>query len=148
MRALPLWPPYSELVINGAKVKETRPRPIKTLVGERIAIYTTKTEPPEGRAYWEGRWPFREYELSGAPVGVVIGTVRVVDMERMTPVFCQWMRDHHPREHAMGDYRPGRYAFTLEDPRRLATPIPWRGTQGVFMVPDDLVERAELAAAA
>jgi activating signal cointegrator 1 len=41
-------------------------------------------------------------------------------------------------EMAFGDYRPGRFGWSLEDVRPLAEPVPWRGMQGLWPVPDEL----------
>ncbi len=38
----------------------------------------------------------------------------------------------------LGDFAPGRYGWLLSDPRRLATPVPVTGKQGVFDLPDDV----------
>ena len=38
-----------------------------------------------------------------------------------------------------GDWSDGRYAWEAIKPRVLETPIPWRGMQGFFNVPDDIV---------
>lgn len=43
--------------------------------------------------------------------------------------------DIHDQE-PFGDWTPGRWAWPLLDPRPLAEPIPWKGKQGVFYVPD------------
>jgi hypothetical protein len=42
-------------------------------------------------------------------------------------------------ELSFGDYAPGRFAWKLENPRRFETPIPFRGRQQLFDVPDELV---------
>ena len=39
---------------------------------------------------------------------------------------------------AMGHYAPGRYAWTILDPVLFAEPIPYRGQQGFFKVPDSV----------
>lgn len=41
-----------------------------------------------------------------------------------------------------GDYTPGRFMIRAENPRRFAKPIPWRGAQGLFDVPDDVIAAA------
>ena len=45
-------------------------------------------------------------------------------------------------ERAFGDYAPGRYAWVLADVLPLPRPVPWRGEQGLFEVPDVAIERA------
>lgn len=39
---------------------------------------------------------------------------------------------------AFGDYAPGRYALKLEQIRALPAPIPFRGSQGLWIVPDEV----------
>ena len=39
---------------------------------------------------------------------------------------------------AFGDYSPSRYAFKLEQIRALPEPIPFRGSQGLWNVPEDV----------
>lgn len=46
-----------------------------------------------------------------------------------------------PTECLLGDYAPGRYAWVLRDVRRLTTPIPCQGKQGLFAVSSE-IERA------
>lgn len=46
------------------------------------------------------------------------------------------------QERAFGDFRPGRYGWELSSVRRLALLIPYTGRQGLFSVPDDLIEQA------
>ena len=57
----------------------------------------------------------------------------------MTPTFNEVVSD---AEIAFGDYGSGRYAWLLSDVRPLPTPIPFRGAQGLFDIPDSLVQGA------
>lgn len=43
------------------------------------------------------------------------------------------------REHAFGDYTAGRFAFLCANPVAFDKPIPFRGAQGFFDVPDNLI---------
>lgn len=45
-------------------------------------------------------------------------------------------------ERAFGDYSPNRFAFLCKNPVRFETPIPFRGMQSLFDVPDELVKSA------
>lgn len=38
----------------------------------------------------------------------------------------------------LGDFTPGRYGWMLSNPRRLTFPVPVKGRQGVFTLPDDV----------
>lgn len=142
MRAIGLWQPWGEWLINGDKLIETRPRPMRTLVGQRVAIHATLREPMEARAAaitaaYEARLPLPD--LDKLPHGALIGTVFVDECFQMTATYVRYVREHWPREFALGDYAEGRWAFTLKDPMPFSWPVPWRGKQGVFMVPDELL---------
>ena len=65
------------------------------------------------------------------PMGAIICTADLVSCLRMPLA--------KPREEwdeALGNWEAGRYAWHLENVRRLAVPIPYRGAQGLFDVPD------------
>jgi hypothetical protein len=44
-----------------------------------------------------------------------------------------------PIEKLYGDYQPGRYAWMLREVSALIDPLPWKGKQGFFSVPDELL---------
>ncbi|HEV2070419.1 MAG TPA: hypothetical protein VGR26_11540 [Acidimicrobiales bacterium] len=46
-----------------------------------------------------------------------------------------------------GDFTPGRFAWLLEDVRPVDPPVPCRGRQGLWTVPDDVLAQIEGAAA-
>lgn len=131
MRALPLWPEWAYMAVRGFKAMETRSRPIRTIVGERVVIHATLKGPePVG------------WTCQPVARGALVGTVRVLDCVQMTPEYLRMM-EGHPRERMLGDYRVGRWAFALTEPRAFVVPVPWKGSQGVFMVPDEVVRVAE-----
>lgn len=149
MKALPLWQPWASLVAIEAKRVETRhwaapPR----LIGSRIAIHATKTE----REMWVvSTSPFAErlmaaldagtlLEVDGKlPLGAVIATAVIDRCSRMTPESIAALRERDPDEHAFGHYEPGRFAWVLRDVERLSMPVPFRGSQGIFAVPNELL---------
>ena len=45
-------------------------------------------------------------------------------------------------EREFGDYSPGRFAIICREPFAFAEPIPYRGAQGLFDVPDDVLTGA------
>lgn len=93
----------------------------------------------------------------GMGFGAVVGRVDVVDCYRTEQV-STGRYDAPPRrgsglpghrclvisgtEEAFGDYSAGRFAFLCENPVRFAQPIPFRGAQGLFDVPDELLRGA------
>jgi len=95
----------------------------------------------------------------GLPFGAIVGCVRVTDCFRTgvvsvaasnpaVPYVTTWANtggvDNRSlriseQEQAFGDYSPGRFAFLCESPVRFDRPIPYRGAQGLFEVPDEVI---------
>jgi hypothetical protein len=147
VKALPLWQPWASLVAVEAKRVETRHWPCpRSLIGKRIAIHATKTknelwvcatEPFLTRlrqAHDAGTLVFVEGEL---PLGAIVATVTVDQCCEMTADSIAALRASDPDEHAFGNYQPGRFAWVLRDVERLAEPVPWKGSQGIFEVPNE-----------
>jgi len=44
-----------------------------------------------------------------------------------------------PKEREFGDFRPGRYAWKLRNPRPLDKPVAMTGRLNLFEIPDSLV---------
>ena len=53
-------------------------------------------------------------------------------------------RQHQWCEFEMGDFTDGRYGWILENIRRFETPIPFKGSQGLFEVPDSVLASIKL----
>lgn len=142
MRALPLWQPWATLVAVGAKRVETRGYPPHRLglrYGERIAIHATKRE----TELWlcEHEW-FSECLPCSAemlPLGALIATCVLDRAREITAESAAALERRNPQEFAFGHYAPGRWAWVLRDVERLPEPIPFRGQQGAFEVPDELL---------
>lgn len=95
------------------------------------------------------------------PFGEIVGRVAVVecyptegvDFDRagldVTPRDPVWqyapgkLRLWPEPEEAFGDYGAGRFAFLCADFTAFAEPIPYRGMQGLFEVPDDVTQGAK-----
>lgn len=149
MKALPLWQPWASLVAVGAKRVETRHWPAPwSLVGQRIAIHATKTRDHLG---WVEVEPFTR-RLRGAldagtlvfidgelPLGHVIATAVLDRCTEMTEESIAQLEREQPDEHAFGLYEVGRFAWVLRDVEHLAAPFPFRGSQGIFDVPDEML---------
>lgn len=78
--------------------------------------------------------PFGIHGPTDLPFGAIVGRVQFVA--------CHRMRDIGPpsdEERALGDWSPGRYAWAFEKPERFAAPIPYRGSQGFFDVPSEVL---------
>lgn len=132
IRCISLWQPWASLIACGAKTIETRGKPApRTIVGVRIGIHAAKTlegfkwmSPELHQACMELGFPGD----SGYPLGAIVATAVVeasIPTERLAgDIF--------------GDFSAGRFGWVLSDIRRLETPIPFRGAQGVFFaeIPD------------
>ena len=94
----------------------------------------------------------------GMPLGAVVGRVDVVDCiptelchqaepgssPDMPPLRITSAPGRHllllgENERAFGDFSPRRFAFVCEKSVRFAEPVPYRGRQGLFEVPDSII---------
>lgn len=139
MKAIGLDQPWASFLAIGLKKIETRSRPIH--YRGPLAIHANKAWGPKHRHAWDelclgwGEVWTRLREVAavpgGIPLGAIVATVEVVGCDLMTP---ELIAAQTPLERALGDWRPGRYAWRLANVRRLATPVPARGKQGFFEV--------------
>lgn len=150
MKAISIWQPHASLHLLGAKPFETRSWPVpKALIGQRVAIHAAKAD---GDLFEIGQYVLDRMSGSqldeqmeayvsailGAgfrncremPRGCILGSVILSDS-----LAAESAENHH----GFGDFRPGRFAWRVADSRVLANPIPFRGMQGFFDVPDDLL---------
>lgn len=140
MIALPLWQPWAQLVVVGAKSIETRSRaPHRSLVGQPIAVYATVSLPPGGKGGLAAcvAMPHFDEVLRDVVLvhGAIVGTVVITDAAEMTAESIERLERENPREHAFGHYEPGRWAWSLTDPVAFAEPIearPPRHVRGPF----------------
>jgi hypothetical protein len=141
VKALPLWQPWATLVAIGAKRVETRgyaPGRLGLVFGQRIAIHATKTD----KELWIcGMDHFRDHIADPAelPLGALVATCTLARASQITEETALELFRRSPQEHAFGDYTAGRWAWVLSDVEQLSEPIPFKGSQGAFDVPDELL---------
>lgn len=148
MKCISLWQPWASLVALGVKRFETRSW--ETMHQGPIAIHAAKkwnrelaeiclTQPFFGAlsAVCEHRALYRTGHA--LPFGAVVATARLSRCIRITSENAAQV---DPMERAFGDYAPGRFMWVLDDVRALATPIPFKGAQSVFEIPDLLLRGA------
>ncbi len=76
-------------------------------------------------------------ELDELPLGYIVALAELTEC-RMTDVMVKALfQQRLERELKWGDYEPGRYAFKLENVRRLKEPIFHRGSLGIWVVNAD-----------
>ena len=77
------------------------------------------------------------------PLGSILGYVDLTGCRPTIDVLQRVPPDAD--ELAFGNYGPRRFAWECLHPRRFAVPIPYRGRQGLFDVPVDVVQGRVLA---
>lgn len=144
MRVISVWQPYASLLVHGHKLVETRGFPApKALIGQRIGIASTKIVRPEQRAamkdpvfaryYFETNLPRDIEEL---PNGYLLGTVLLHSCE---PITEEDLEDVTEEEKLYGWWQEGRYAWRVREPESFDEPVPVRGAQGIWTLPDAVV---------
>lgn len=147
MKCISLWQPWATLMAIGAKTIETRSW--RTDHRGPLAIHAAKK--------WSGELhrigisePFfaalrKEYGLLGAailgpqvmPFGAIVAVVDVTGC-----CSTAGLQNVSGDERAFGDYQANRFGW-ITDPtklRRLDKPVPWKGSQGFFEVPDEVIK--------
>lgn len=141
MRALTICQPYAELIARG--IKRVENRTWEMLYRGPLLIHAGKS-----RKFLSG-------DNYGIPLeemawGAVVAAVDVVACKHISQIEAERRKTHATRR---GDDFPSHLEFLLrhehvEGPfcivfgniRRLASPIPFKGAQGIFNVPDALVQ--------
>lgn len=145
MKAISLWQPWATACMDPyLKVHETRHWPApRRMTGERVAIHAAKKQVPP--------WDLDE-EVESAmnhhfgppwrhrlPFGAIIGTAVLAECFKIERSTVGSGGPVHPYDRLFGNWEPGRYAWRLVDRQTLATPIPWKGAQGFFNIPDEVL---------
>lgn len=145
MRALSLWQPWATALFDpNLKAHETRGWAAhQNVIGQRVAVHAAARPVPVGLAV-EGAGTvlvsrYGPNWRTDLPRGALLGTVVIVDC-RPTAALVDQAEPLHRLDRLFGDWGPGRFAWRVADPRILAEPIPWKGKQGWFQVPDELFE--------
>lgn len=143
MKALSLHQPWLTLMVIGAKGIETRSW--KNDYRGPLALHATKNTDHLELALKEpfkselAKWGFMTPE--SLPLGAVCAIVDLVDVFEMTPARVLAMQDiasgnapkhlvdEARRELAFGAWEVGRFAWKVQNVRRLEKPIPARGFQ-------------------
>lgn len=158
MKAISLWQPWATFIASGAKKIETRSW--ATSYRGPIAIHAAKrkimkelrecAEYEEYRAALEVPIQEEEAETEDAlrrilklPYGAIIAVATLKDCIRVEN--CNRTELHADRggwcEYDLGNYASGRYGWLLENVRAIE-PIPYKGEQGLFEVPDSVIYSA------
>lgn len=133
IRAVSLWQPWGELIVCGSKHFETRSW--STNHRGPILIHAAKRYPTQEKKWTQSLYRLGHLDRSprNIPLGALIGICRLIEV---------WSSEHPmldayklTYEKQFGDFRPGRFAWELEDVLRFEKPVSYRGRQGLFRVP-------------
>ncbi len=136
MRGLTLWQPWATLVVIRAKVFETRSW--RTDYTGPLAIHAAKGFPVEAKAlclqsaFYRPLMEAGYMRIEDLPLGAILGTVDLAGCLRT---------EHVPgyrllgQERLFGDFTDGRWAWMLDEVQRADPPLPYRGAQGLWLVP-------------
>lgn len=145
MKAISLWQPFASAYLRDElKVHESRHWVCpKAIIGQRVMIHAAQrvvtramlTDETEVATVGAFGWNWRKT----LPFGALVGSVVITDCRKMGPF--TGVAPAHNLDRIFGLWEDGRFAWRGEDRRLLDTPIPWKGGQGWFNVPDDLVQQ-------
>lgn len=149
MKTISLWQPWGSLWLSGAKVHETRHWHIKNQWREwntsaRIAIHAAKKFEKDHDPYFADvlRRIFGTEWYRSLPTGAIIGSIVVTGCFPAEQIFggkkYTAMSQPERDDFLSGDFSEGRWAWRGALPEFLTAPVPWRGSQGIFNVPDEI----------
>lgn len=148
MKVLTLWEPWASFMAHGYKKNETRgwatnyrgPLAIHAAKNRKeiydfkfllveAGIIKTFTDPvPDGFPTEDSEWPF----------GKIVCVVDLIDCISTTSM-CDEV-ELSEMEAACGNYDDDRFIWVTKDLRRIEPPIPWKGAQGLWNIPDEMWE--------
>uniref|UniRef100_A0A6M3LGZ5 Putative ASCH domain-containing protein n=1 Tax=viral metagenome TaxID=1070528 RepID=A0A6M3LGZ5_9ZZZZ len=131
MKAISLWQPWASAMALGLKRVETRHW--YTSYRGPLLIHAAKK-----RVQWPDiaieQMPV-DYPL---PLGAIVCKVYLARCAKIN----QEIRDTWPEEIEWGDFSDGRVAWFTGNLQAFSKPIPYKGSQGFFNVPESIVREA------
>lgn len=136
MKALTLWQPWASLMAEGAKHIETRSWwPPRNQLRTLIAIHAGMGADIEFRKDPEVRAALPRGHVSPRGALVAVGYLSgAVNTEAVPPTLLEG-------EERFGDYTPGRVAWLFTHIQKLPEPIPMKGHQGLWTIPEEDLAR-------
>jgi hypothetical protein len=141
--ALSVQQPYAEAILSGRKRIEVRTwrtlhRGLLYIHAGRTWYGTRDLGPAQAcrAALALARRAGLPESLDAYPCGALLGRVRVTDCFAFDQDTWEATRELHWCDFA---FREGLIGWRIEAPERLARPIPWRGSLGLFAVPSDVL---------
>jgi activating signal cointegrator 1 len=134
MRAISLWQPWASLWLSTRKVHETRHW--NTDYRGLLAIHATKKLV---KTIDDALLEILQDEFGGhwaldLPTGAIVGVLELIACKPILTPWSEASDDFH-----CGDFSLGRFAWERGAFRLLSEPLPYKGRQGFFDVPDTLL---------
>ena len=133
MKAISLWQPWATLMAEGFKRNETRHW--TTNYRGPLLIHAAKRMEPLTLLMSQLLTPIGYKEWNDFPCGAIVCELELVDCIKTSKYI-----PGHP-EFEFGDYQPGRFVWITKNVKKF-DPIPFRGKQGFFNVPDEIANLA------
>lgn len=137
MKAISLWQPWASLWCSDAKVHETRHWPTSHRGWLLVHAAKRKIDDRCGDRLddiCDGL--FGNHWGMDLPRGALIGMVNLI---RCVPTDTMPIGHQSTDDYECGNFSAGRYAWARGAWRSFDAPIPYRGQQGMFEVPDSLL---------
>jgi activating signal cointegrator 1 len=144
MKLISLWDPWATLMASGHKRIETR----SWITSYRgwLAIHAAKVGLSKRDMGDYLRNPRFAAALDGQEFypGCIVALVRLLDCLPMEDrgcipgVFSDYPELDTPQEREFGDFHSGRWAWVTENRFRLPKPIPFRASQGLMSISEDV----------
>jgi len=143
MKAVSLWQPWASLWCSPRKVHETRSWRCshRGWLLVHAGKHFEKNFAPDNPLRVILNNEFGTDWARELPVGALIGMVNVVAC--LPTQLLRGDASVSDDDLACGDFAMGRFAWRRDEHRLFVGPIPYRGRQGIFNVPDDLVPLIE-----
>ena len=125
MRALTLWRPWPHAILYGDKRVENRPwKPWRSVIDTTIAIHAGLTYDEQAARMMRELGLYDPPLEKWCPKGAIVGTCRITGVveELDSPWFS------------------GPFGWLLDDVVALDTPVPCKGKQGLWLVPEEVIE--------
>lgn len=137
MKAISLWQPWATAIACGHKVHETRGW--KTKHRGQIAIHAAQRWTNDERDHaLLFALRLNDQRLANPPLGKIIAVANLVSITE-TEILINTVGN---ADRMLGNYGPSRYGWRLEDVVALSHPVPYSGKQGMFEIPDDIIQAA------
>lgn len=154
MKCLSICQPYSHLIVTpqaqlppGVTQKRVENRNWSTGYRGKLLIHAGKSLAWCELDSAKARDELYNLAVADMTFGAIVGVVDLIDCVPIAvaeslscPERLRWMRDH--------PHTSGPYCLVLANAVKFATPIPYRGLQMIFNVPDEIVQPAIARAAA